>query len=239
MGRKSEIRANIEQVELEIAKALERCGRKRSEITLIAVTKNFPISDIEILYELGLRDFGENRDQEARVKFQEFLQYLGGDRQQVNWHFQGQLQRNKLASISAWADLVHSIDDAKYLKGLSEGARERARQIDGLIQISLDEEPAPGRGGTDLAGAIDILSTYERYRSELSGIALVGLMGVAPLGVAPERAFAKLAEIFAELRAEFPSLQILSAGMSGDFIEAIIAGATHLRIGSSILGSRL
>lgn len=238
MDRKSEISANIERVEAQIARALVASGRNRSEITLIAVTKNFPSSDIEILYELGIREFGENRDQEARTKVQEVGQRLGDRRNEVRWHFQGQLQRNKLASISSWADMVHSVDDLKYLKGLSQGAVQRGRQIQALIQICLDQTPSPGRGGTDFQEALEVISAYEGSRSELSGIALVGVMGVAPLDLPPAEAFSRLAQIFGELQVAYPSLQILSAGMSGDFSEAIIAGATHLRIGSSILGSR-
>lgn len=239
MDRKSEISANIERVEAEIARALELSGRSRSEITLIAVTKNFPITDIEILYQLGIREFGENRDQEAREKVQALAERLGAAHPEVRWHFQGQLQRNKLASISSWADMVHSVDHPKYLKGLSEGAVRRGGSIQLLIQLSLDENPAPARGGTDIAGAREILSLYTREKSEFPGITLAGVMGVAPLDIDPARAFARLAKNYSELRAEYPSLQILSAGMSGDFFEAIVAGATHLRIGSSILGSRL
>jgi len=232
MTRKSEIAANLEKVEVEIAAALDQAGRNRSEITLIAVTKNFPLSDVEILYQLGVRDFGENRDQEARSKISLF------DGEGVRWHFQGQLQRNKLASISSWADLVHSVDDVKYLKGLSDGAQKSGRKISALIQISLDEDARTGRAGTDLAGARQILATAEREGENLAGISLVGVMGVAPLGGSPRPAFTQLHEIFLELRRSAPEMTILSAGMSGDFIDALLSGATHLRIGSSILGSR-
>ena len=232
MDRSSEIAANLEKVERDIATALAAVGRARSEITLIAVTKNFPVSDIEILYQLGVRDFGENRDQEARAKVADFK------RAGIRWHFQGQLQRNKLPSIGSWADLVHSVDDVKYLKGLSDAAGKADRHLHCLIQISLDDETSTGRAGTDLAGAREIISTFESDRESLSGITLAGVMGVAPLGSPAKPAFARLYEVYATLQAEYRPLHILSAGMSGDFVEALQAGATHLRIGSSILGSR-
>lgn len=238
MNREQEIAQNLHQVEQEIAAALHSAGRKRSEITLIVVTKNFPASDIEILYRLGVRDFGENRDQEARSK----IPLVRGEG--IRWHFQGQLQRNKLASISSWADVVHSVDDVKYLAGLSNGALRKPRHashdkpapLTCLIQISLDPQPSPGRAGTDLPGALEIIATCERER--LSGISIAGVMAVAPLESPAREAFSRLHHIYGELKAQHPALTILSAGMSGDFAAAIAEGATHLRIGSSILGSR-
>ena len=238
MDRKSEIAANLAAVEVQIADALRSAARTRSEITLIAVTKNFPVTDVELLYELGIRDFGENRDQEAREKVAYFRERGGGAFPDMRWHFQGQLQRNKLGSIGSWADMVHSVDDVKYLQGLSDAAVRNHRHIRTLIQLSLDEEPSPGRGGTDLAGALEIISAFERARSSLSGISIDGVMGVAPVVGEPAHAFALLADRFRELSQSYPELSILSAGMSGDFAEAIGAGATHIRIGSSILGSR-
>ena len=235
MDRKSELAGNLERVEEEIAAALKLAGRSRSEVTLIVVTKNFPASDIELLYQLGVRDFGENRDQEAREKIPQVNRAIGNE---VRWHFQGQLQRNKLASIGSWADMVHSIDDVKHLKGLSDAALKTERKIQALIQISLDELPNPERAGTDRAGAAEILSTYESQKSALAGLSIVGVMAVAPLNSPAKSAFIRLNKVFTELRGDFPDLRVISAGMSGDFTQALFAGATHLRIGSSILGSR-
>lgn len=246
MEREQEIKENLQIVEDEITRAAEGAGRRRSDITLIVVTKNFPTSDIEILYRLGLRDFGENREQEAREK----VELLGETCPEIRWHFQGQLQRNKLASIGRWAHMVHSLDDPKYLKGLSDAAVKAERRVKWLIQLSLDPDypqtggegaggaGRAGRGGTDLPGAKEIISTFERAREQLIGLELVGVMGVAPLGIAPSLAFAQLNKAFIELSTIYPPLTILSAGMSGDFEAAIHAGATHVRIGSSILGSR-
>lgn len=238
MERDKEIHSNLMRVESEISTALSQVGRTRSEVTLIAVTKNFPVSDIEILYTLGIRDFGENRDQEAREKVRYFREESPTKGAGIRWHFQGQLQRNKLASIGSWADMVHSIDDVKYLSGLSRAAIDSHRHVSALIQLSLDENPSPERGGTDLEGAMEILETFERQRSELSGISIVGVMGVAPISGSPKVAFTRLYQAFSELREAFPEVTLLSAGMSGDFVDALTSGATHIRLGSSILGSR-
>ena len=143
--------------------------------------------------------------------------------------------------------MVHSIDDPKYLKGLSDAAVKAERRVKWLIQLSLDPDypqtggegaGRAGRGGTVLLGAKEIISTFERAREQLTGLELVGVMSVAPLGIAPSLAFAHLNKAFIELSTSYPPLTILSAGMSGDFEAAIHAGATHVRIGSSILGSR-
>jgi pyridoxal phosphate enzyme (YggS family) len=236
--RSQEIQSNLERVESEISAALAQVGRTRSEVTLIAVTKNFPVSDIEILYSLGIRDFGENRDQEAREKVRYFREESPTKGAGIRWHFQGQLQRNKLASIGSWADLVHSVDDVKYLSGLSNAAIKNERKVRCLIQLSLDEKPSPERGGTDLAGAMEILGNVERDRADLSGIAMVGVMGVAPIAGSAKSAFTELYQAFLDIQGAFPEVTILSAGMSGDFADALTSGATHIRLGSSILGSR-
>lgn len=233
MNRKDELAHNLARVEMEISQALNDSGRSRSEITLIVVTKNFPVSDIEILYQMGIRDFGENREQEARAKAKALSDYLD-----IRWHFQGQLQGNKLASIGLWADTVHSVDDKKYLKGLSDAAVKNGRSLKCLIQISLDHPYRDGRGGVDLAGASDILRTFALEKAEFSALEITGVMGVAPLGEDPKKAFSELQKAFFELKEMAPGLHVLSAGMSGDFVPALSTGATHLRIGSSILGSR-
>lgn len=240
MDRSSELADNLAKVESEITTTLNRIGRPRDAVTLVVVTKNFPVGDIDILYQCGIRDFGENREQEAREKVNHFaaLAASGRNYSDIRWHFQGQLQRNKLASIGSWAHLVHSIDDVKYLKGLSDSALSHKRIVEGLIQISLDPHPAAGRGGVNLEGAEEIISTYESKREELAGLNLVGVMGVAPLGESAAEAFTELQSVFSQLRRNTPYLSTLSAGMSGDYISALEHGATHIRIGSSILGNR-
>ena len=246
MDRETEIAENLARVQAQVAAAVSDAGRDRSEITLIAVTKNFPVRDIEILYNLGVRDFGENREQEAREKVEYFAAAPMSKFNDIRWHYQGQLQRNKLASIGSWASLVHSVDDQKYLQGLSDSAIKHGRTVECLIQISLDGDLQAesagnaGRGGITVAGARELLTHLQDEQSAgcLSGISLTGVMGVAPLEAQPKSAFAKLEKVFYELKELSPAMTKISAGMSGDFIPALACGATHLRIGSSILGSR-
>ncbi len=236
-ARRVEISQNLAAVEREICLAVENSNRDRSEITLIAVTKNFPVSDVVHLYDLGLRNFGENRDQEARAKVDEFKKYVADSEKtedQVKWHFQGQLQRNKLRSIATWADFIHSIDQEKYLLPLQQLSIELKKPISLLLQLSLDLPIRPDRGGVPPE---ELIGLGEKIKDH-SGLVLQGLMAVAPLDVAPELAFGALQAISGTFLKAFPDATWVSAGMSGDFVAAIAAGATHIRIGSSILGSR-
>ncbi len=236
-ARRIEISQNLDVVEREICIALEKSNRDRSEITLIAVTKNFPVSDVVHLYDLGLRNFGENRDQEARAKVEEFKKYVADSEKsgdQVKWHFQGQLQRNKLRSIASWADFIHSLDQERYLLPLQQLSVELEKPISLLLQLSLDLPIRPDRGGVPPEDLIGLGAKIKEH----SGLILQGLMAVAPLDVAPDLAFSTLQTISRTFLKAFPDATWVSAGMSGDFAAAIASGATHLRIGSSILGSR-
>ena len=224
MNRTSEITANLNDVKAKIASAALKAGRDADEITLIVVTKTFPVSDLEILYSLGVREFGENRDQEAAEK----VARLPSD---INWNFQGGIQSNKLKSITTWAGCIHSVDKLKYAQIISEQNTGKPKEI--FIQVSLDQTPE-SRGGVDPKKLIDLASEI----TKLPGISLKGLMAVAPLDLPEEQAFLKLKEIQADFVAVFKDAKYLSAGMSGDFEMAISYGATHLRIGSSILGNR-
>ena len=207
--RKSQLSKNLTDIHLKIDAAAQRASRNPSEIKLIVVTKTFPVSDIEILYELGVRDFGENRDQEGSVK----APLLPSD---AIWHFQGQIQSNKLKSIGNWADVVHSLDDLRHAKIL--GSQVSNKEV--FIQVSLDAPGTENRGGVGIA--------------DLSDLNVLGLMAVAPIGQSPELAFERLRKV----AGEYPQFSAISAGMSGDFEAAISQGATHLRIGSQILGLR-
>jgi len=220
-SRAAEISANLQAITARIVSAAESAGRDPEEITLIAVTKTFPVSDVKILYELGIRDFGENRDQEGSVKFSE----LPGD---SNWHFQGQIQSNKLKSIATWADVVHSIDDISHAKKLSSlvGAK------DIFVQVSLDG--LPGRGGVNPEQLLDFLAEV----SALANLKVRGLMAVAPLDEPPLEAFKRLKTLSETVIKTHPNTWEISAGMSNDFEAAISQGATHIRIGSQILGVR-
>jgi pyridoxal phosphate enzyme (YggS family) len=218
-NRRAEIARNLQEVKERIDAAAKSVSRDPSEIKLIVVTKTFPVSDIEILCELGQSNFGENRDQEAAPK---------ADLIPATWHFQGQIQSNKIKSICEWADVIHSISSEKEILKFAQSPRKH--QV--FLQVSLDGQA--GRGGAspaDLAQLADLVS-------ESNNLELLGLMAVAPLGVEPEKAFADLALINQGFAGQYPNSKYLSAGMSGDFEAAINHGATHIRVGSSILGSR-
>ena len=224
MSRVDEISANLEKVKEQIKLAAASANRLSDDITLVAVTKTFPVSDIEILYSLGIRDFGENRDQEASAK-------VGLLPKDVRWHFQGQIQSNKLKSITSWASYIHSVDQLKYAQMISDYSAGNEKPI--FMQVSLDKPPQSRSGVNpselrELAGAI----------SELPGIRLQGLMAVAPVNSPAEQAFAELEDIRSDFLSTFPDAKSLSIGMSGDYQIAIKYGATHIRIGSSILGIR-
>ena len=218
-SRKTEIAENLQEVKERVIQAARSVNRDPAEIHLIVVTKTFPITDIEFLLQFGVSDFGENRDQEAAPKAQSLA---------ATWHFQGQIQSNKIKSISQWADVIHSISSAKEILKFAQSPRKH--QV--FLQVSLDGEV--GRGGADPSD----LAQMAQLVNESNNLELYGLMAVAPLGQEPEKAFAHLAQINQEFREHFPNSKFLSAGMSGDFETAIQYGATHIRVGSSILGSR-
>ena len=224
MNRINEIKSNLDNVGAKIAAAAIKSHRSPDEITLIVVTKTFPLSDLEILYSLGVREFGENRDQEASSK-------VGQLPSDINWHFQGQIQSNKLKSIANWAGCIHSVDQIKYAQIISEHSGGQPKPI--FIQVSLDQPPE-SRGGVDPAKLIELANQI----TKLPGVALQGLMAVAPTDSPTESAFANLAKIHGDFLLTFSNAKSLSSGMSGDYEMAISYGATHLRIGSSILGNR-
>jgi pyridoxal phosphate enzyme (YggS family) len=218
-NRKVEIARNLQEVRDRISAAAKSVNRDPAEIKLIVVTKTFPISDIEILRELGESNFGENRDQEAAPKAESIS---------ATWHFQGQIQSNKIKSICEWADVVHSISSEKEILKFAQSPRKH--QV--FLQVSLDGQE--GRGGASRAGLAELANLV----NESNNLDLLGLMAVAPLGTEPVKAFADLAQINQGFVDQFPNSKYLSAGMSGDFEAAIKYGATHIRVGSSILGSR-
>ena len=220
IDRRSEITSNLQAVRDEISKAVASAGRSLDEITLIAVTKTFPASDVEILRDLGITHFGENRDSDAAPK----ASTVAG-----TWHFQGQIQSNKLKSITTWANVIHSLDEIRHFEVIEKSA---PHPLDIFCQVSLDG--SEGRGGVSEQKLYELAQAIEKSATHR----LQGLMAVAPLGVDPADAFSKLSAIHKAFMADFPKANKLSAGMSGDYKEAIAYGATHIRIGSSILGSR-
>jgi pyridoxal phosphate enzyme (YggS family) len=190
------------------------------------------------LARLGVRDVGENRDQDAAPKAAEVAAALG-DIPAPTWHFVGQLQRNKCRSVVGYADVVHSVDSVRLARALATAAAAgRERPLEALVQVSLDGDL--DRGGAAVA-ADDPDRSFERVAEAIAGssaLKLAGVMAVAPLSVNPLAAFESLAGVAERLLKDHPSATIISAGMSGDLAEAIANGATHVRIGSALLGNR-
>jgi pyridoxal phosphate enzyme (YggS family) len=228
MDRKQELQANLQDVERDISQACIVANRNREDVTLIAVTKTWPASDVDLLAELGVTNVGENRDQEAKPKHDEV------QAKNLIWHAIGQLQTNKAKSVAAWADVVHSVDRVDLVTALTKAVANRETPLGVLIQANLDPVPTENRGGAlpdEIMNLADLISSS-------SGLKLQGVMGVAPLGGDDDMAFARLQEFANLIQAKFPEANWISAGMSGDFATALKYGATHLRIGSSILGKR-
>jgi len=228
MERSLELQANLQDVEREISAACIAANRNRADITLIAVTKTWPASDVELLAKLGVTDVGENRDQEAKPKRDEVQ---GAD---LIWHAIGQLQTNKAKSVATWADVLHSVDRTDLVTALTKAVVDRETPLRVLIQANLDPNPTENRGG---ALPSELLSLAELI-SNCAGLRLQGVMGVAPLAGDDNAAFSRLQEFANQIQSSFPEAHWISAGMSGDFATALKYGATHLRIGSSILGNR-
>lgn len=240
-ARRAELAERLEAVRGRIAAAAADAGR--SDLPeLIVVTKRFPASDACALADLGVRQMGENRDQEAAPKARAVAEALP-EGLRPSWHFIGQLQSNKAKSAVRYADAVHSVDRASLATALDKamGRALEAGEREGLlpvlpclIQVSLDPDAESGRGGVQPARLAEVA---EALRSA-EHLELRGLMAVAPLGADPVEAFGRLSEIHGSLVTECPQATWLSAGMSQDLEAAVAAGATHVRIGSDVLGPR-
>jgi pyridoxal phosphate enzyme (YggS family) len=207
MTRSEELAANLASVQERIT---------RSDVTLIVVTKTYPVSDVEILKELGVENFGENRTEEGEVKAAAVP---------ATWH----IQSRKLKDIVQWADVIHSLDSTEHALKLGQRA---VRPTEVFLQLSLDGDPE--RGGvvaSELAALAEVVLSAPN-------LALVGLMCVPPVSAIPAEAFSEIYSVHQRFLSDFPNAQSLSTGMSGDFEVAIDHGATHIRVGSSILGSR-
>jgi PLP dependent protein len=224
--RRDELADRLDEVQARISRALAAAGRT-DEPALVVVTKFFPASDVDLLAELGVTAIGENRDQEAAAKCAEIVH-----RDRLAVHFIGQLQSNKAGSVAHYADVVQSVDRAKVVRALDRGADQAGRRLEVTVQVNLDE--AQGRGGV-APGEARALADQVAAAGSLT---LRGVMAVAPLGGDPRAAFARLREVADGIRADHPDATWVSAGMSGDLEAAVAEGATHLRVGSAILGSR-
>ena len=229
--RHSQIESRLVGIHGRIAQAALDAGRNPQEITLVVVTKTFPVSDLDILYQLGERNFGENRIADGELKAGE----LPDD---VVWHFQGQIQSNKLKSLLSWVNVIHSLDDFGHARKIQNLLPE-GRSLDVYLQVRLDR-----RSDLSERGGVwpDELPKFVLEVANLKKLSIRGLMAVAPLDAQPEQSFARLEEIHRSVKDQFANsglnLRGLSAGMSGDFVSAIRHGATLVRIGSSILGLR-
>lgn len=240
-ARTAALAGSLARVRDRIAAAATAAGRDPGGITLIAVTKTFPAADVVRLAGLGITDIGENRDQEAAPKVAE----VAAAGAVVRWHFVGRLQRNKCRSVVRYADLVHSVDSLRLARALDAAAaahrdspppspphRSPDRPLEVLVQVSVDGDPARGGAVPDqvlpVAGAV----------AEAPALRLRGVMAIAPPAWEPRAAFDRLAALAEQVRTAHPDATIISAGMSGDLDAALACGATHLRIGSALLGAR-
>lgn len=221
----TELAARLSAIDDRIADAARLAGRDPGEITRIVVTKFHPAQLVRDLHALGVREVGENRQQELSSKQGELVDL------DLRWHFIGQAQTNKAGAIRRSADAVHSVDRARLADALHRAAADDSI-LDVLVQVNLTDDA--GRGGVDPADA----ARLAEHVLGLPSLRLRGVMAVAPLDEEPASAFARLRSVADEVRAVEPQAAWISAGMTGDFVEAIAAGATHLRIGSAITGPR-
>jgi PLP dependent protein len=227
-GRRDQLAASLAEVRERIERACASAGRPPGDVTLVAVTKTYPASDVVLLGELGVTDVGENRDQEAAPK----AAAASADGAKLRWHFVGQLQRNKAKSVAGYADVVESVDSVRLAVALDRAAALRSTPLDVLVQVSIDADPTRGGViGDDLWRVSDTVAAAEHLR-------LRGLMAVAPMDWDPDRAFERLAGLSDQLVDAHPEARAISAGMSGDLEAAVRHGATHVRIGTSLLGMR-
>ncbi|MFC9960569.1 YggS family pyridoxal phosphate-dependent enzyme [Streptomyces nigra] len=232
--RKDELAENLAKVERRIGAACAAAGRSRDEVTLIVVTKTYPASDVRILAELGVRHVAENRDQDAAPKAADCSDLP------LAWHFVGQLQTNKVRSVAGYADFVQSVDRARLVTALSKEAVRQERELGCLIQVALDAgESARGERGGVAPGGVEELAGLV---ADAPGLRLAGLMTVAPLtgeyAGRQREAFERLMDLSTDLRRAHPAANMVSAGMSADLEEAVAAGATHVRVGTAVLGVR-
>ncbi|MFI6545718.1 YggS family pyridoxal phosphate-dependent enzyme [Streptomyces prunicolor] len=232
--RKQEIAVNLARVEERIAAACAAAGRKREEVTLIVVTKTYPASDVRTLAELGVRDVAENRDQDAAPKAADCADLS------LSWHFVGQLQTNKVRSVVGYADVVQSVDRSRLVTALSKEAERSGRELGCLIQVALDAGVSGRgeRGGVGPGGIGELADLV----AGAPGLRLDGLMTVAPLtseyAGRQQEAFGRLMDLSTDLRRAHPAANMVSAGMSADLEQAVAAGATHVRVGTAVLGVR-
>ena len=212
--RHQELEENLRAVEARVASYSP---------TLIVVTKTYPVTDVEILHILGVRDFGENRSSEGLEK----SAVVEG-----SWHYQGEIQSKKIREILSWAGCIHSLDNEGHLDKIARCLKEEQKSQDLFLQLSLDGDQA--RGGLQESA---LFALAEKI-GEIDEINLLGIMSVPPVSTDAGAAFSEIAATHQRFKAQFPQSPYLSAGMSGDYMIALEHGATHIRVGSKILGAR-
>ena len=227
--RRGEVADRLDEVRARIADACAEAGRAAGEVTLTVVTKTYPAADVSLLASLGVGHVGEARHPEARDKHA----VVGAD---LVWHFVGALQTNKAAAVASYCDVVESVDRPRLVTALERGASTHDRVLDVFVQVNLGAEDGETgkRSGIQPAGLSELADTV----AASGHLRLRGVMAVAPRQDEPARAFERLADLHARLRADHPAATAMSAGMSGDLEQAVRAGATHVRIGRAVLGER-
>jgi hypothetical protein len=235
-ARRSELAGSLARVTERIGAACAAAGREPGDVRLVAVTKTYPAADVLHLAALGVTEVGENRDQDAAPK----AAAVAAAGVALRWHFVGQLQRNKARSVVRYADVVQSVDSVRLARALADAAgRLRDRPLEVLIQVSIDGDPQRGGALTGPGAEAEVsLPRIADAVAASASLVLGGVMAVAPLHWKPEAAFERLAEVAAALRADHPAATTVSAGMSADLEAAVRYGATHVRIGSALLGKR-
>ena len=235
-GRRAALARSLSEVRGRIDAAARAAGRDPGEVSLLAVTKTWPATDVAHLVDLGLADFGENKEQEGAAKAAE-LADLRPDAA-VRWRVVGQLQRNKARNVARWAHAVDSVDSARLVDALDRAvgnardAGERSGPLSVLVQVSLDD--APGRGGASVA---DVPGLADRV-AQSEHLSLDGVMTVAPQHADASEAFTTFAAVAQRVAAAHPGATTLSSGMSGDLEAAIEHGSTCVRVGTALLGTR-
>jgi hypothetical protein len=229
--RRAELVTALGAVRARIAQACADAGRDPRTVTLIAVTKTFPASDVATLVRIGVTDVGENRDQEAAPKVVDTAALLV-DMPPPRWHFVGRVQSRKARSVATYADVVHSVDRAELATKLADAVPAQRQPLDAFVQVSLDAEQERGGAAPDQVGELAVAIAA---RAELR---LRGVMAIPPLGSDPDEQFARLAEVSRLVRQRFPDADSISAGMSDDLEAAIRHGSTHVRVGTALLGRR-
>ena len=225
------LQENYREVEAKVRQAAERAGRDPEEITLIAVSKTKPLSDIEELIRIGVTEFGENKPQELRDKFEQVSQ-------PVHFHQIGHLQTNKVKYIIDKAVLIHSVDSMHLAEQIQKEAEKRGLTAEVLIEVNAAEEE------TKFGVTVEEAPSLVREISTLPNIKIRGLMTIAPFVDDPEEnrpVFRRMKQLLLDIKSQKidnVDMNVLSMGMTNDFEVAIEEGATMVRVGTAIFGAR-